>query len=260
MGNAAVMGFIPRFRYVLLSDLLLETMTDEQVEAIFAHELGHVMHRHLFWLWPDGNAIFSSSPDPGRWSSMPCNHCRGIPGSGPGSGAGSGIRCRTALLLGVGIAKFALIFGYVSPQIRASGRCIRGANDPKYIRQLRGTDLFRAIGIGSGSWKPDVVRSVLANTAVLDEPGITLAPPPRGYVGRQGAEIFCSALERVAVVNNIPIAARSWCQRQHRQADAIPGISLPRPRRTTRFDRFMSRFTWVLILSLCVFAGWTMLV
>ena len=34
MGNAAVMGFVPRFRYVLLSDLLLETMHDEQIEAI----------------------------------------------------------------------------------------------------------------------------------------------------------------------------------------------------------------------------------
>jgi STE24 endopeptidase len=50
MGNAAVMGIIPQVRYVLLSDLLLETMTDEQIEAVFAHELGHVVHRHLLWL------------------------------------------------------------------------------------------------------------------------------------------------------------------------------------------------------------------
>jgi STE24 endopeptidase len=49
MGNAAVMGMIPRVRYVLLSDLLLETMTDEQIEAVFAHELGHVVHKHLLW-------------------------------------------------------------------------------------------------------------------------------------------------------------------------------------------------------------------
>jgi STE24 endopeptidase len=36
-------------RYVLLSDLLLETMTDEQIEAVFAHEMGHVVHRHMMW-------------------------------------------------------------------------------------------------------------------------------------------------------------------------------------------------------------------
>src|SRR6185312_5614392 len=50
VGNAAVMGFVPRFRYILLSDLLLETMTDEQIEAVFAHELGHIVHRHMAWL------------------------------------------------------------------------------------------------------------------------------------------------------------------------------------------------------------------
>jgi STE24 endopeptidase len=49
MGNAAVMGILPRFRYILLSDLLLESMTDRQIEAAFAHEAGHVAHRHLAW-------------------------------------------------------------------------------------------------------------------------------------------------------------------------------------------------------------------
>jgi STE24 endopeptidase len=47
--NAAVMGLVPRFRYVLLSDLLVETMDDRQIEAVFAHEAGHVMHRHMIW-------------------------------------------------------------------------------------------------------------------------------------------------------------------------------------------------------------------
>lgn len=49
VGNAAVMGVLPRIRYVLLSDLLLESMTDRQIEAVFAHELGHVVYRHTVW-------------------------------------------------------------------------------------------------------------------------------------------------------------------------------------------------------------------
>ena len=49
MGNAAVMGVVPQMRYVLLSDLLLERMDDEQIEAVFAHEIGHVVHRHMVW-------------------------------------------------------------------------------------------------------------------------------------------------------------------------------------------------------------------
>jgi STE24 endopeptidase len=49
VANALVMGVTPRFRYVLLSDLLLEEMNDEQIEAVFAHELGHIVHRHMIW-------------------------------------------------------------------------------------------------------------------------------------------------------------------------------------------------------------------
>lgn len=47
--NAAVMGLVPQFRYILLSDLLIHTMDDRQIEAVFAHEAGHVKHRHLTW-------------------------------------------------------------------------------------------------------------------------------------------------------------------------------------------------------------------
>src|SRR4051812_34269134 len=49
MGNAAVMGVVPWMRYVMLSDLLLERLDAEQIEAVFAHEVGHVVHRHMLW-------------------------------------------------------------------------------------------------------------------------------------------------------------------------------------------------------------------
>jgi Zn-dependent protease with chaperone function len=45
--NAAVMGFIPPLRYVMVSDALLETMEDGEIEAVFGHEAGHVHHWHL---------------------------------------------------------------------------------------------------------------------------------------------------------------------------------------------------------------------
>ena len=67
MGNAAVMGYIPRFRYFLLSDLLLETMSDEQIEAVFAHEIGHIMHRHLFWLMATVAGLILALSGPGDW-------------------------------------------------------------------------------------------------------------------------------------------------------------------------------------------------
>ena len=45
--TAGVMGIISRFRYLLVTPALLETMTPEEVDAVIAHELGHVKKRHL---------------------------------------------------------------------------------------------------------------------------------------------------------------------------------------------------------------------
>ena len=67
MGNAAVMGVMPWVRYILLSDLLLETMTDRQIEAVFAHELGHVAHRHLIWSGVFVIILMLVAVGPGKW-------------------------------------------------------------------------------------------------------------------------------------------------------------------------------------------------
>ncbi|QYU68019.1 M48 family metalloprotease [Leptolyngbya sp. 15MV] len=48
--NAAVIGLVPPIRYILLTDALLEHLPEQQVEAVLAHELGHVRRRHMIWL------------------------------------------------------------------------------------------------------------------------------------------------------------------------------------------------------------------
>lgn len=50
MLNGAVMGVIGPARYILLTDALLESMTPGQVEAVTAHEVGHVRRHHMAWL------------------------------------------------------------------------------------------------------------------------------------------------------------------------------------------------------------------
>ncbi|MCE9545933.1 MAG: M48 family metalloprotease [Planctomycetia bacterium] len=45
--NAAVAGFVPMLRYVFLSDGLLSRLSTEQIAAVYAHELGHLRHRHM---------------------------------------------------------------------------------------------------------------------------------------------------------------------------------------------------------------------
>jgi STE24 endopeptidase len=50
MINGAAMGLLPAFRYILLTDALLENMSFAQVRAVMAHEVAHVKHRHIPWM------------------------------------------------------------------------------------------------------------------------------------------------------------------------------------------------------------------
>jgi STE24 endopeptidase len=50
MLNGAVVGLLPRIRYVLLTDGLLELLPRGELRAVMAHEVGHVRRRHLPWL------------------------------------------------------------------------------------------------------------------------------------------------------------------------------------------------------------------
>ena len=48
--NGALMGIIPRARYVLFTDALLQLLPLRQIEAVAGHEAGHGRLRHLPWL------------------------------------------------------------------------------------------------------------------------------------------------------------------------------------------------------------------
>ena len=47
LANAWVAGILPKWRSVFLTDYLLENLSFDEIETIFAHELGHLKHRHL---------------------------------------------------------------------------------------------------------------------------------------------------------------------------------------------------------------------
>ncbi len=51
MMTAGVMGIVPRYRYLLVTDALMEILSTEELKAVLAHEIGHVKYRHmLFYL------------------------------------------------------------------------------------------------------------------------------------------------------------------------------------------------------------------
>lgn len=47
MLNAMVLGLVPRARYVVFTDKLLESLTPDELDAVFGHEIGHVRYQHL---------------------------------------------------------------------------------------------------------------------------------------------------------------------------------------------------------------------
>ena len=49
MVNACVTGILPGFRYVLLTDALIDSLTPLEMAAVFGHEIGHIAHRHLLY-------------------------------------------------------------------------------------------------------------------------------------------------------------------------------------------------------------------
>ncbi|MCF7956992.1 MAG: M48 family metalloprotease [Phycisphaerae bacterium] len=50
VSNAAVMGLLRPVRYVVISDAVIENMSDQQIEAVFGHEVGHIKHHHILFL------------------------------------------------------------------------------------------------------------------------------------------------------------------------------------------------------------------
>ncbi len=49
MVTAAVMGLIRRFRYILVTPALLDLLAPREIDAVVAHEIGHIKRRHLIF-------------------------------------------------------------------------------------------------------------------------------------------------------------------------------------------------------------------
>ncbi len=47
--TAAVVGIIPRFRYILITPCLLKYLQIGEIEAVLSHEAEHVLRRHILW-------------------------------------------------------------------------------------------------------------------------------------------------------------------------------------------------------------------
>lgn len=61
MITAGVMGLVARYRYILVTDALLRYLDDQELEAVIAHEIGHIKRKHLLFylLFFVGYMVFS---------------------------------------------------------------------------------------------------------------------------------------------------------------------------------------------------------
>ncbi len=59
--NAAVVGMVPRFRYVLFTDDLLRDLPERELMAVVGHELGHARHGHLWLFFLFANVVMAGS-------------------------------------------------------------------------------------------------------------------------------------------------------------------------------------------------------
>jgi len=212
MANAAVIGLLPGWRYVLLSDRLLETMTDTQIEAVFAHELGHIVHNHMAWFVVFFAILVFASLGPGqlleRWLDPRLpeflnNYVFGI------------------LWAGFMIGGTLYLLGYVSRRFE------------------RQADVFAA-RMMEVNWGWPTAQPTEAPKIGVEQ----------SYVGQKGMGLFASALNRVAFVNNIPLRARGLFHPSiARRLIYLEEMSQD-PIKTSRFDQLMSHLYAAMILVL----------
>ncbi len=187
MVNACVTGVLPSFRYVLLTDALIDSLSPVEVAAVFGHELGHVAHRHLpffgfFFLGSLGLLSLAS-----RVFALPPAWFEGLPGIPANQISRVGEFAEAALILGFLGVFFWLVFGHLSRRFE------------------RQADVFGCKVVSCGDSECPPHFDLEEGTHGLESAN-SLSPE----LCPVGIQIFSDALTKVACQNGIDATARSW--------------------------------------------------
>jgi STE24 endopeptidase len=198
LANGCMIGMVGPLRYILMTDVLLLSMTPEELEAVFAHEVAHVKYRHtlLFMLVAMGLTGASFLAGIGMDALVPAEESMDVP-----------LLDFTVLqsdLVAAGMAAVMLgglwfLFGFLSR------RCEQEA------------DLYaaRATTCPSGCSSPDVgwfaqVPEVAPGEAAVSASGDPAAFPSAGAFCSHRVAAFCGALQRIARLNGSAETRRGW--------------------------------------------------
>lgn len=169
MINGAVMGLAGPVRFILLTDALLDSLPERQVEAVMAHELAHAKLAHLPWLALALIAGIAATTALGVYALLAAEWL--VPAGGVWNvlliGAQIGVQV-------AGLGGGVLLFGFVSRRFEWQA------------------DAFAAKHL-----------SVNGDGSSL-EPQTSGTAFPKGTISREGASDMIGALESVAILNHIP--------------------------------------------------------
>jgi STE24 endopeptidase len=221
--NAGVTGAIPWYRYVLITDGMVASLGEREVEAVFGHEVGHIAHRHLvyfgfFFLGSMGViALISWSIDqllPGTVATW----------SWTGRAWMTDVARELSLLVPLAVY-FLIVFGVVSRRFE------------------RQADVFgcRAVSCGRAECPPHADINAMHDHRL-----------PAGELCPVGIRIFANALGNVAVLNGINPDARSWRHGSIRRRIAFVEGLEARPDVERRFQASVTRLRVALALILLV--------
>lgn len=221
MINAAVMGLFGRVRFILLSDGLLDQVSDREIEAVMAHELAHVRLRHLWWLLINaaaGVAVLSAAGE--------ALLATGI--AWPVWGE---------LVMGAaGLGLWALGFGWVSRRIERQADTF-GARHMTIVHAER-------VGSTRGELTYAVGHEPAMATRRFDEFGV---------------DSMVGALQRVADLNHIATTRRSWRHGSIAWRQRYLHSLVGQPLRHPPIDRLMRKVNALSLGVLLISIAWSVL-
>jgi STE24 endopeptidase len=214
--NAGVTGTLPWFRYVLLTDALIEALEEDQVAAVFGHEVGHVAHRHLAYF---------------------------------------GFLCLGSLGLLALLAQALSTFGVATLDQVPAGWMrdgLAGVLDAGIALGFLGIYFFTVIGFLSRRFERqadvygcrslvDIKKTVETTAVGPGEMVVVHAAPSDDTLSLRSVQTFTSALVRVAIINGLEPSARSWRHGSIARRIAFLESLAGRPDALMAFDRRMRR-------------------
>lgn len=222
--NAMVMGVLPRWRYVMITDGLLERMEDLKIEAVFGHESGHVKRRHIWYFM-----LFAFIS--GCLMTIVSQQVR------------ADRRLLEVLVIAAGVVmllKWGVVFGWVSRQFERQA-------------DLFGVRTLALSGLECSSRCPlhAGVEGGAAPFASLD--GRRLGGEP---LCPTAAHVFADMLHEVARLNGIPPEAPSWRHGSiSSRARTVEALAHD-PAAAARFERRVGRIQMGILIAAVLAVAW----